>query len=614
MPLDYKSLGLKCGLEIHQQLDTGKLFCSCPSQLTEEKPDFIVRRELRAVAGEDGEVDIAAKQEQEKGKYFLYEGHHALVCEVELDEEPPHQINTKAMDVSLQVAKLLNAEVPSVIQVMRKTVVDGSNTSGFQRTALIARAGVLETEYGKIKIENISLEEDACRTVKEEKDHRIFRLDRLGIPLIEIGTAPDIFSPEQCREAAEKLGMILRSTGQAKRGLGTIRQDINISIKGGARIEIKGAQDLSSITRWVEYECLRQITLLEIKEELKRRALKKTEFKESFHSLSSLFASSPSKIIQTTLKNNGVILALSLPGFVGLIGKEVQPNRRLGTEFSERAKVKAGVGGIFHSDELPNYGITAEEVKKIRELLKLKEKDAFVLVCAEKSRAEKALQAVLERVRETFDGIPKEVRKANEDGTTSYQRPMPGASRMYPETDVPLIYPSLEGIALPELIEEKVSRFIKDLGLAKDLAENIAYSPKVFLFEELVKRHRSIKPAYIAETLTATLAELRRTYQLDTEKITDEHFKEIFHHFAEGKIHKDIMIPVLIDFARNQFNLQKYASSSTEELHKELIQIIKENAGANISALMGAAMKKLQGKASGKVISEMLKEMVKEGH
>ena len=614
MPLDYKSLGLRCGLEIHQQLDTGKLFCSCPSQLTEEKPDFIVRRELRAVAGEGGEVDIAAKQEQEKGKYFLYEGHTNLVCEVELDEEPPHQINTKAMDVSLQVAKLLNADIPSVIQVMRKTVVDGSNTSGFQRTALIARAGILETKDGKIKIENISLEEDACRTVKEEKDCHIFRLDRLGIPLIEIGTAPDIFSPEQCREAAEKLGMILRSTGQAKRGLGTIRQDINISIKGGARIEIKGAQDLSSITKWVEYECLRQITLLGIREELKRRALKKIDLKESFHSLSSLFAQSPSKIIQTTLKNNGIILALALPGFAGLIGKEVQPNRRLGTEFSERAKVKAGVGGIFHSDELPNYGITVEEVKKIRELLKLKEKDAFVLVCAEKSRAEKALQAVLERVRETFDGVPKEVRKANEDGTTSYQRPMPGSARMYPETDVPLIYPHLEGIVLPELIEEKVSRFIKDLGLAKDLAENIAYSPKAFLFEELVKRHHSIKPAYIAETLTATLAELRRTYQLDTEKIADEHFKEIFHHFAEGKVHKDIMIPVLIDFAKNQFNIQRYAYFSTEELHKELQQIIKENAGANISALMGAAMKKLQGKASGKIISEMLKELIKEGH
>jgi len=188
------------------------------------------------------------------------------------------------------------------------------------------------------------------------------------------------------------------------------------------------------------------------------------------------------------------------------------------------------------------------------------------------------------------------------------------SGRMYPETDVPLIYPPLEGIVLPELIEEKISRFIKDLGLAKDLAENIAYSPKAFLFEELVKRHPSIKPAYIAETLTATLAELRRTYQLDTGKITDEHFKEIFYHFAEGRIHKDIMIPALIDFARDQFNLQKYASFSTEELHRELQQIIKENAGANLSALMGVAMKKLQGKASGKVISEMLKELIKEGH
>ena len=255
--MDYQKIGLKCGIEIHQQLEGKKLFCNCPTLLRDDKPDFELKRKLRASAGESGKIDIAARQEQIRNKTFVYQGYSDTTCLVETDSEPPHALNQNSLYTTLQLSKLVNANVSPVVQVMRKTVVDGSNTSGFQRTALIARNGEVETSEGIVRIDNISLEEDACKIVSETETEKIYKLDRLGIPLIEIGTAPDIKTPEQAQETAKKLGMLLRSLPNVKRGLGTIRQDVNVSIKGGNRIEAKGAQDLRMIPTLVNLEIKR---------------------------------------------------------------------------------------------------------------------------------------------------------------------------------------------------------------------------------------------------------------------------------------------------------------------------------------------------------------------
>lgn len=267
MKLDYKKIGLKAGLEIHQQLDTSKLFCNCPSLLRKEDPDFTINRKLHAVAGESGEIDVAAKHEVEQDKTFVYQGYDT-VCLVELDEEPPHEINQEALKIAVQVAILLNAKIIPLTQIMRKTVIDGSNTSGFQRTVLIARDGWIDTSEGRVGIESICLEEDAARIIKKEKDLAIYRLDRLGIPLIEIATAPDIKTPSQAKEAALMLGDILRSC-KVKRGLGTIRQDVNVSIKGVSRTEIKGFQDIRNIESAIDYEIKRQQSLINQKKPVK---------------------------------------------------------------------------------------------------------------------------------------------------------------------------------------------------------------------------------------------------------------------------------------------------------------------------------------------------------
>jgi Glu-tRNA(Gln) amidotransferase subunit E-like FAD-binding protein len=268
--IDYKKLGFRCGIEIHQQLAGKKLFCNCDAIIRRDEPDFTIERELRAAAGETGEVDQAAAYEQKKAKKFIYQGYEDTTCLVEADDDPPHPINQDALKTALQVAKALNMAIPDEIQVMRKTVVDGSNTSGFQRTALVGMNGYIKINNKKIGIPTLCLEEEACQIVERKKDYDIYNLSRLGIPLLEVATDSSISSPEECKEVAAYLGMILRSTGKCMRGIGSIRQDVNVSIKKGARTEIKGFQELKSIPKVIEFEIKRQLKEKNVKESVRK--------------------------------------------------------------------------------------------------------------------------------------------------------------------------------------------------------------------------------------------------------------------------------------------------------------------------------------------------------
>ena len=261
--IDYVKLKFKSGLEIHQQLDSSKLFCRCPSLLRKDEPDFVVKRKLHAVAGESGEVDVAAQHQSLLDKDFEYQGYNTT-CLVELDEEPAHEINKEALKIALHISLLLNCKIIPITQIMRKTVIDGSNTSGFQRTVLIAKDGWLDAEYGPVGIESVLLEEDAARIVERLDGKEIYKLDRLGIPLVEIVTAPDIKTPEQAKQIALQIGDILRSC-KVKRGIGTIRQDVNVSIRNGNRVEIKGMQNMKIFVKAIENEVLRQEELSDSK-------------------------------------------------------------------------------------------------------------------------------------------------------------------------------------------------------------------------------------------------------------------------------------------------------------------------------------------------------------
>jgi len=611
-PEEWSKLGLKCGIEIHQQLEGKKLFCSCPTTLREDEPHFTIKRKIRAAAGESGIIDVASKQEQAKDKTFIYQGYYDTTCLVEADCEPPHEINKEALYTVLQFCKLVDSKVNPIVQVMRKTISNGSVTSGFQRTSLIARGGSIQTSQGEVRIENINLEEDAAKDISETPTEKIYRLDRLGIPLIEIGTAPDIKTPEQCQETARKIGTLLRSLPGVKRGLGTIRQDLNVSIQYGNRIEIKGAQDLKMLSTWVELEAQRQKSLLEIH----RLVRKIPEFKPGeVTELDPVFTNTESNLIKKVLEKKGKILGAKVPRFAGVLGKEVQPNRRFGTEMSDYGKV-FGVGGMIHSDEdLNKYKFSAKEVEEIKHLLHVKEGDGFIIIADQEDKARKAIHAALGRAETQLKiAVPKEVRKANPDGTTSFLRPMPGAARMYPETDVPLVRPDTSKVEVPETLEDKFERYQKELGLSKDLAEFIARSEMMPLFEEIIAKYPSIKPAFVAETMNSTPLEIKRKYSLDPEKLTEDHFRQLFQYLSEDKIHKDIVIDVMIDMIKGTFDLKNYATLATEEIHKVIKVIVEKNKDAPLGALMGQCMKALAGKASGKVISDALNKILKEGH
>jgi glutamyl-tRNA(Gln) amidotransferase subunit E len=620
--MDYKKLGLKMGLEIHQQLNTEKkLFCPCKCELTDKKPDYKLLRYLRPTQSELGKIDRAAFEESRRKLEFTYESYDHETCLVEADDEPPHPLNMEALEIALIIASLLNMNVVDEFHTMRKQVIDGSNTGGFQRTGLVATDGNLETEYGTVKIENLCLEEDAARRMGQKKGKVVFRLDRLGIPLLEVTTDPSMKHPEQVKEVAYQLGQVLRST-KVKRGLGTIRQDLNISIAEGARVEIKGVQDLDLMPKMVENEVKRQVNLIGIMKELQRKGAK---VNNEIHNVNDLFEKTESKIITKAISRGGNVFAIKLEGFKGLIGKEVQPGRRFGTEVAGYAK-KMGVSGIFHTDELPAYAINDEEVLEVSKRLELSENDAFILVADEEEKARNAITEVQRRAKTAITEVPEETRKALEDANSEYLRPLPTASRMYVETDIPTTVITRDQIKeiksnLPELPVEKKLRIIEQYRLSEDIASQLVRLDKVEDFEDIMSSSK-VDPTTVGSTLAYTLKELRRDGN-DVSKLDTGVLKEAFLLVEAGKIVKEAVSDVLVGLCREngspeqtarRLNLIMLSEEDVEvlidELISENIKIIEERGMGGMGALMGKSMQKLQGKADGKLVNKLLRDKI----
>jgi len=620
--MDYEKLGLKMGLEIHQQLNTErKLFCPCKCELTDKKPDYMLLRYLRPTQSELGKIDRAAFEESRRKLKFIYESYDNETCLVESDDEPPHPLNLGALEIALIISSLLNMKVVDEFHIMRKQVIDGSNTGGFQRTGLVATDGWLETEYGMVVIENLCLEEDAARRMGQKKGKVVFRLDRLGIPLLEVTTDPSMKHPEQVKEVAYQLGQVLRST-KVKRGLGTIRQDLNISISDGSRVEIKGVQDLDLMPKMVENEVKRQLNLIQIIKELQSRG---ASVDNNIHNLNYIFEKTESKIITNAILKGGIVLAIKLEGFKGLIGKEVQPGRRFGTEIAAYAK-KMGVSGIFHSDELPAYGITDEEVKEVSKRLKLSENDAFILVADEDEKARNAITEVQRRAKTALLHVPEETRKALEDANSEYLRPLSTASRMYVETDIPTTVITRGQIKdimenLPELPGEKKLRIIEQYNLSDDMASQLVRLDKVEDFEDIMSSLK-IDPTIVGSTLAYTLKELKRDGH-DVSKLDPQMLKETFALVENGKIVNEAVSNVLVGLIHEnaspeetarKLNLIMLSEEEVEDIIDDLIskniKIIKERGMGAMGALMGKSMQKLHGKADGKLVNKFLKDKI----
>jgi glutamyl-tRNA(Gln) amidotransferase subunit E len=621
---DFSKLGLKCGIEIHQQLDTQhKLFCRCKSRFSEAKPSLEVARKLRVVAGETGEIDVAALGEVAKGTEFVYRVYPEESCLIELDEEPPGNMNPEALDIVLTVAEMLKCEVPEEIHVMRKTVLDGSNTSGFQRTAVAGLRGKMKTSFGDVGIENICIEEESCQIMGKEESRVFYGLDRLGIPLVEIGTSPDIRSPEQAREVAEKLGMIVRSTGKVKRGLGTIRQDINVSIAGGARVEIKGAQELRMIPKFVENEALRQKALLEIKDELLKKGFR--QVKPAVVHVSHIFKDSESKITK-----DKTTYAILVHGFAGFLKRQLTPSRTLGNEIANYVRMKSEMKGIIHSDEeLEKYKL-AKDFEKLRHEMKAGRGDTLIIAVGEKEAVEKTMHIVAERINQLTVGVPKEVRKALDTGETEYMRPLPGAARLYPETDVPpirIMHARLAAIRknLPELLSEKEERHAKEIvhkfHISEEITKQVVKAGKKHLFDALVGT--GVDPKVIANTLVSTLPYLKRKEKIAVEKLTEAHFIALFSELKKGRLAKEAIPDVLKELAKEPslsaeqairktkiidltIDDLKFIISKTLESNRELVG---DERGEKV--LLGLVMQKVRGKISPTVVMSELEVALK---
>jgi glutamyl-tRNA(Gln) amidotransferase subunit E len=507
------------------------------------------------------------------------------------------------------------------VHFMRKIVIDGSNTSGFQRTALVAVDGALEVNGRRIGIASLCLEEDAARKVDAKDREVTYRLDRLGIPLIEIATAPDMHDPEEVREVAQRLGSILRSTRMVKRGLGTIREDLNISVPGGARVEIKGVQDLGLLPTYVRTEMERQHALIEIKRLLRERGA--TSVPPAVRDVTALLRDSRSKVLRSALTKGGKALCAPLPLFAGTL-RSADGRLRLGAEMAQHARSR-GVAGIFHSDELPGYGITAEEVQALRAELRLGERDAFVLCADMADRAEPALLAALARANQALVGVPEETRDPLPDGTSVYSRPLPGAGRMYPETDVPpiLIEPErLAGIraALPELPEARIARLVGEYAINEQQARQLVRDGYDELFEE-VGRGKGMA-AVAARTFLSTYPELQKE-GVDLEALSDAKVREAFAALSAGRFAKEALPSVLREMAKGADAEGAMAALGLEAMDQrdavhildaiiaERAEFVREKGEGAVGPLMGVAMKELRGKVDGKAAADLLRERVR---
>ena len=624
--LEIDKIGLKVGLEIHQQLDTNKkLFCNCkPIENTEYTEKFT--RKLRAAKSELGKIDPAALFESSKSKTIVYYANQNSSCLVEKDDEPPHDLDVKAKEIALLISSALNSKIFSEIHVMRKTVIDGSNTSGFQRTMLVAQGGQIMVDEKKVGVQSICLEEDAGKLIKDESNQRFFSLDRLGVPLVEIALEPVSGDPAFVRKIALTLGRLLRVTKKVARGIGTIRQDVNVSIDGGGVVEIKGVQQLEQLEKIIEYEAKRQYGLKLISEKINSLGTYDIDESDVF-TISSLLENCNSKIIKKSLENESVIKAIRVKKFSGIFGFEPFSGIRLGKEIGELVRF-FGIGGVFHSDELPNYGIENEDIQKVRKYLELEQHDAFLIIAGTEPTLNFAVNSIINRIKNAKNGPLAETRAATPTNETIFLRPRPGASRMYPETDIPTIRVSnieLDNASsmIPKSWDATISHIQNKYKINQQLSEQIFDSEYFDLFEKICNNDKT-SPNFVASVLCSTITNLQRN-NFDASLLKDKEIFDVFDLLNENKISKEsieiifkqIMSGKVVSVSEAIQNAS-IKNLTKEELSKILDVIIednldkiKEDGMKTIRSLMGLAMKQVRGQASGNLVNKLLVEKIK---
>ncbi len=490
----YDRIGFMSGLEVHQQLKTRhKLFCKCPAGIY-QKPheyDAEVIRHMRPTLSELGEYDGTALMEFKTRKEIVYHIANETACTYDIHDTPPFHIDREALEIAIRISLLSKLNIVGEVHITRKQYLDGSIPTGFQRTGIIGVEGEIYLRHKKVRLIQLSLEEDSCREVSDIGHTRVYRTDRLGMPLIETVTYPDCVNPDEVREACDYIRFLNRSTGLVRTGMGAGRQDVNVSCRGGSRVEIKGVAHTKWIPELTHNECFRQWALLHIKAALGKTIKNSNNWKIKAIELNG--KTSPDlPEINEALKKKQQVYAVNLPGFRGMLSHFTQPGKAFADEIHDRLKVIACLNPPFmvHSEQLnapPDEGFFEGIIK----LLNAGEQDAQILFWGPADDIDTALETIEERCLMAFDGVPNETRKSFEDGTTIFERVLPGADRMYPDTDtapLPLDNEYIEGLR-KDLPTEIIDRYqqLKDWGVPEDTFTYIFSKNHYPLIERLVR-------------------------------------------------------------------------------------------------------------------------------
>lgn len=617
---DYKTVGFKSGLEIHQQLYTDKkLFCRCPAGKYSKDYDAEILRHMRPTLSEMGVYDGTALMEFKTKKNIIYHIKRETVCTYEMDDTPPFLINEDALDKAIGIGMLYNCNVVDELHIARKQYLDGSIPTGFQRTAIYALDGWIPYKDRKVKIVQMSIEEDSCREVSDIGHDRVYLTDRLGMPLIETVTEPAMKTPQEVAEVAWQCSKLVRSTHKVRRGMGAAREDVNVSVEGGTRVEIKGVSQITMIPILTYNEAMRQWNLLRLREELKKRGITSETFKAESYDITKLLK----KVHYAPLKNaadSGMkINVVVLKGFKDLLHWQTQTDTYFSKEISDRVRVIAcltSIPNLIHSDSKSDT-ITSSDWLKVKKFTNATDNDTMVIVWGSEDDVKTAVNEIIIRAKEATIGIPSETRQALSDGTNGFERILPGADRMYPDTDLPpkkITKEKLDKIKtwLPEQFWKRIEWYNK-LGIPKDTIEELSISPYAELFKKAVNDWKINSTT--ATVLIIQYPKRLKKYGIQNDWLNEEIFESILKSYSENKIPKDALLTTLRTAAElgvftnevifnpaDKKEIDDAISAATNDLDKMKIL----NPEKKEKLLMGMIMKKLRGRVSANDIAQRI--------
>ena len=620
--VDFRKLGFKCGLEIHHQIFTEKkLFCRCPAGKYSNDYHAEVLRHMRPTLSELGEYDGTALMEFKTKKEIIYRLNKDSVCTYEMDDTPPFPINLKAVDIAIEIALLLNCKIVDEVHIARKQYLDGSIPTGFQRTTIVGWDGWIPYKGRKIGIIQLALEEDACREVSDVGHRITFIADRLCMPLIEVVTAADMQDPVEAAEVGGILGTLLRLTGKVRRGYGSARQDVNVSITGGDRVEIKGVPRLGYIPRLTGFEALRQKSLIELRDLMNSKGFKSDEdFKYEVKDLTDQKNKFEDSVLVDNLSDESTLQAVCFKNLKGLFSYQLNPDWNFSDEVSGRVRVIACLDilpNLLHTDTGDKMSIYTEDIHTLKNIFKSDDDDVVAISWGPAKDVGTAISEIIIRVKEITQGVINETRQRRRCGLTDFERILPGPDRMYPDTDSPPTVITEDKIAeiaakLPEQPWTKVDRFM-NLGNNFEVSWSLLHSPYLEVYESVSADYPE-KAKMFTKFILQYIPHFSRKKRIN---LSNEKVLEFLQILAENNLHREEGIALLKDLISGsdlKKSLKIINSKSTvsdQQIDDTLRKIISENDGFkdNSDFIIGRAREKLDGRISGEMISQRLKKI-----